>query len=940
MPRVYVYVALDIETTGLDPEHDAIIEIGAVKFRGQEVLDTWSSLVNPNRPLPYSIQRLTGISPEEVDVAPSLFSLLGSLSRFVGHHPLVGHNIAFDLAFLGKHGLFLTHQALDTFELATSLVLYLPSYNLGALAQTLGVSQEEEHRALADALTTKEVFGALWARALRLDLKTIQEINRLAVGSDWPLRHFFLELEREKAATFGASLREQLAAREGQEALLSPLFSRRVESKRLKPTSNPKPLEVEALSATLEEGGPLREYLPHYEYRPQQVEMLKAVTRAFNEREHRLIEAGTGIGKSLAYLLPAVHFAVENGRHVVVSTNTINLQDQLFKKDIPDLQQILPLQFQAALLKGRSNYLCLRKLSFLKRRGGLTAPEISILAKILVWLPTTMTGDRVELNFLEGEEQIWAKVSAEEPCEPERCPFLRECYFYCARRRAEGAHIIVVNHALLLSDMMTENRALPEYRHLIIDEAHHLEDRATEQLSVEVGQRWIYALLERIDSRGRAYGLLNRLSASLKERGAPTLRREVEGYIEVVRQQVVNSRETLRTFLGALSLFLAQHRRGNERYDERIRLTSALRAQPDWVQVEMAWEPLSQGLARLAEGLKVVRRGLLGLGEEYEDLLFELEEREGELRTLRQEMEAIIAQPQAGRIYWATIAAGEEYISLHDAPLHAGDILRENLFAPLETLLLTSATLRTGGDFDYIRERLGLEDAEELTLGSPFDYQASTLIFIPTDIPEPNTPGYIKAANEALFHLCLAVGGKTLALFTSKAHLLEAHKALARPLEERGIQVYGQGIDGSRHRILESFRHQPRSVLLGTRSFWEGIDVMGEALSCLVIARLPFPVPDDPIIAARSEAYDDPFGQYAVPQTVLRFRQGFGRLIRSKTDRGVVVVLDKRVLTKYYGRVFIDSLPQCTIQQGSVEELPQVAAEWIDRYEGSGGSKI
>ena len=703
-----------------------------------------------------------------------------------------------------------------------------------------------------------------------------------------------------------------------------------VESKRLKPTSNPKPLDVEALSAMVEEGGPLEEYLPHYEYRPQQVEMLKAVARAFNEGEHRLIEAGAGIGKSLAYLLPTVHFAVENDRHVVVSTNTINLQDQLFKKDIPDLQEILP--FEAALLKGRNNYLCLRKFSYLKRRGGLTAPEIGVRAKILVWLPTTMTGDRVELNLLEGEEQVWARLSAEEPCEPDKCPFLRECYFYRARRRAEGAHVIVVNHALLLSDMMAENRALPQYRHLIIDEAHHLEDRATEQLSAEADQRWIYALLERIDSRGKAYAVLNRLSASLKERGAPsTLGREVEGYIEVVRQQVVNSRQSLRTFLEALSLFLAQHRKGNERYDERIRLTSALRVQPDWVQVEMAWEPLSQSLARLAEGLRVVHRGLLGLGEEYDDLIFELMERENELHTLRQEMEAIIAQPQPGRIYWATIAAGEEQISLHDAPLHVGDILRENLFAPLETLLLTSATLRTGGEFSYIRERLGLEDAEELTLGSPFDYETSTLIFIPTDIPEPNTPGYVKAANEALFHLCLAVGGKTLALFTSKAHLLEAHKALARPLEERGIQVYGQGIDGSRHRILENFRHQPQSVLLGTRSFWEGIDVMGEALSCLVIARLPFPVPDDPIFAARSEAYEDPFGQYAVPQTVLRFRQGFGRLIRSKTDRGIVVVLDKRVLTKYYGSVFIDSLPQCAIQQGSVEELPRIAAEWIER---------
>lgn len=927
MPRTYV--ALDIETTGLEPERDGIIEIGAVKFRDQEILDTWSSLVNPQRPIPYHIQRLTGITPRETDSAPSLFSLLGPLSRFVGRHPLVGHNIAFDLAFLGKHGLFPTHQALDTFQLATSLVLYVPSHSLSALAQALGVSQEEGHRALADALTTMEVFRVLWERALGLDMRTIQEINRLAAGSDWPPGFFFLDLEREKAATVGTSLRERLVARKGQEAILGPLFSPVVESKRLKPTSNPQPLDLEALSAIVEEGGPLKEYLPHYEYRPQQVEMLKAVANAFNEKEHRLIEAGTGIGKSLAYLIPAAHFAVDKGQPVVVSTNTINLQDQLFKKDIPDLQKILP--FEAALLKGRSNYLCLRKLSYLKRRGGLTAPEIGLLSKILIWLPTTMTGDRVELNLLEGEEQAWARLSAGEPCEPEKCPFLRDCYFYLARRRAEGAHIIVVNHALLLSDMMTENRALPRYRHLIIDEAHHLEDRATEQLGVEVAQGWLYALLERIDSRGKGYGLLNRLSASLKERGvASAHRHEVEGYIEVVRQQAVDARGALHAFWEALSLFLAQHCRGNEWYDERIRLTSALRTQPNWIEVEMAWEPLSQSLARLAEGLKALYQGLLGLEEEHDDLLFELREREGELQALGQEMEAIIVQPEPGRIYWATISAGQG-ISLHDAPLHVGDALRKSLFAPLETLLLTSATLRTGGEFGYIRERLGLEDAQELTLGSPFDYETSTLVFIPTDIPEPNTPGYVKATNEALLHLSLAVGGKTLALFTSRAHLLQAHRDLVRPLEERGVHLYGQGIDGSRHRILENFRHQPQSVLLGTRSFWEGVDVMGEALSCLVIARLPFPVPDDPIIAARSEMYEEPFGQYAVPQAVLRFRQGFGRLIRSQSDRGVVVVLDKRVLTKYYGSVFIDSLPPCTIQQGSIEELPRVAAEWIEK---------
>jgi DNA polymerase-3 subunit epsilon/ATP-dependent DNA helicase DinG len=589
------------------------------------------------------------------------------------------------------------------------------------------------------------------------------------------------------------------------------------------------------------------------------------------------------------------------------------------------------LEFEAALLKGRSNYLCLRKLAHLRLRGGLSEAEIGLLAKILVWLPSTVSGDQAELNLVEEEQRIWARLSAEEPCEAERCPHFERCFFYRARRRAEAAHLIVVNHSLLLSDMMTENRVLPRYSHLIIDEAHHLEDRATEQLSVEVGQRWLYFLLDGIAS-GSGRGLLNYLPLFLKGASSP-FRREVEGYAADLKEEVARTRGTMEAFLSALSTFLNQHRRGNGRYDEHIRLTSALRAQPGWAQVEIAWEPLSSRLARIAQGLETLHQGVMSLGEreKHEDLLLELAQSGQEVHNLKEELEAIIAQPSPERIYWATMAARDKSLSLHDAPRQVAPLLWERLLSPQESLILTSATLRTGEGFAYIRERLGLEGAEEMALGSPFNYGDSTLLFIPTDIPEPNAPGYLQAAQEALWALSLATQGRILVLFTSWADLRSTHEALAGPLAERGIQLLGQGIDGSRHLVLEGFRAHPKSVLLGTRSFWEGIDVMGEALSCLVMARLPFPVPDDPIIAARSESYEDPFGQYHLPQAVLRFRQGFGRLIRSKSDRGVVVVLDKRMVTKYYGATFLASLPDCTIQQGSVTELPQVAAQWINR---------
>ncbi len=934
-----IYVSLDLETTGLDPEREAIIEVGTVKFRGDEVLESWSSLVRPDRPIPYKIKRLTGIQQEEADEAPSIFTAMGRVASFIKDYPLVGHNIGFDLSFLRRLGLLLPNPAIDTFELASILVPHAPRYSLAKLAEELGVPYSGGHRALPDAETTRRLFLALLERASRLDIKTIQEINQLARRSDWPLRQVFLDLEAQKARTaFTGTIREQLAAKGLlPDEMPGPIFAPARERRPLEPSLEIQPLDTASLTAMFEEGGLVAQQFAGYEYRPQQVEMLQWVSEAFNERQHLLVEAGTGTGKSLAYLLPTAHYAVTNGRHVVISTNTINLQDQLFLKDIPDLQDILPLEFKAALLKGRNNYLCLRRLASLRRQPSLTVDEIRVLAKILIWLPGTTTGDRAELNLMDEENLIWARLSAEdEACDPNLCSQVDSCFFYRARQRAEEAHLIVVNHSLLLSDMLIENRILPRYHHLIIDEAHHLEDVATNQLSFQVNQNRMLGVLKGLmqSTDKREYGLLHELPKRLRGSTIPShIQAEVERYLEEARQEVDKTRRRVYNFFTSLSLFLAEHERPGSQYDQRIRLTSGLRVQPAWSDVEIAWEDLSTALRGVGGRLEYLYKGLLGLEDagilEYDDLMQELFGKLHQVQQLREEVEAIIAQPVAEGIYWASISARDETITLHAAPLHVGEQLENGLFTDKECLILTSATLRTGQDFDYIRERLNLWAAEELTIGSPFDYISSTLLCIPTDIPEPGQPYYQKVVEEVLMGLGRATKGRTIVLFTSYSQLRATHGAISRALGGEGIAVLGQGIDGSRRNLLDELKVNHETVILGTRSYWEGIDVMGEALSCLVIARLPFPVPDDPIFAARSETFDDPFNQYAVPQAVLRFRQGFGRLIRSKTDRGVVVLLDKRVLTKFYGEAFLDAIPQCTVRQGSIHDLPRLAAEWI-----------
>jgi DNA polymerase-3 subunit epsilon/ATP-dependent DNA helicase DinG len=668
--------------------------------------------------------------------------------------------------------------------------------------------------------------------------------------------------------------------------------------------------------------------------------MLRVVSKAFNEQLHLMVEAGTGTGKSIAYLLPAVTFAYMNNERVVVSTNTINLQDQLFLKDVPDLQELLPFGFRTAILKGRSNYLCQRRLGALRKVGVNSVEEMRMLAKVLVWVPSTQTGERGEL-FLPNpiEQALWGKVSAEsDTCTLDRCRYREQgrCFFYRARRAAEQAHVIIVNHALLLSDVAADNRVLPEYRYLIVDEAHHLEASVTRQLSFEADRTSIERLLGGLSRPvgGRRHtGLLNDVLNRCRGKVPAQDWSALEGQVHSLQRQSDGVLTSARAFFRMLESFFDEHSGQRGDYDRRLRLTSGLRIQPSWTEVEISWENLSSLMYGTISGLEQVC-AILGELSSYDisDLEGLVQDCVGQvlrLGAVREEINSCIAEPSASMVYWATISTRDERVSLHAAPLDVGRLVQKHLFYPKESVILTSATLTTDNTFDFMRERLGAWDADEIAVGSPFDFKNQALLYLPTDIPEPNQPYYQKRVEEALLALCRATEGRVLVLFTSYYQLRTTSRALTRPLEDSGIVIYQQGVGVSRVQLLESFRTTPKAVLMGTRSFWEGVDVVGPALSVLVIARLPFSVPDDPVFAARSETFDNPFSEYAIPETVLRFRQGFGRLIRTTTDRGVVVVLDKRVLTKSYGDTFLNSLPECTSMRASLARLPGAAKRWL-----------
>jgi DNA polymerase-3 subunit epsilon/ATP-dependent DNA helicase DinG len=930
-------VALDIETTGLDPRNDRMIEIGAVRFEGSEVTAEFETLINPGIRIPPFITQLTGITDAMVrgDKIPQVEEAVRSLSDFVGDSPVIGHNIRFDLGFIQPQKAIDNNLVIDTFEMASVILPAEGRYNLRALGQALAIPMRATHRALDDTKVTQAVYARLFEKIGNLPLTLLEEIVRLGKNLNWDgYLPFLWALQSYK------SISDKHKSQPYQNPLLTLPPPKDLPP--LQPAETSKGLDQEEVSSILEPGGPFHKKFPDYEHRSEQVEMLRASSKAISEGRHYLIEAGTGIGKSLAYLIPSALWAVKNQNRVVISTNTINLQDQLIGKDIPMLLEALELQCRAAVLKGRSNYLCPHHLETLRKSKPKNADEMRVLGKILVWLESSQTGDRGEINLTgPRERRIWNLVSAEhEDCSTEGC--LKRtggrCPFYQARQKAHSSHLVIVNHALLLADVATGNRVLPEYDTLVIDEAHHLENATTNALSFYTSQSLFRRSLKALGDEKK--GILSWIISL----GKKTLSPKDHAALYQLTQQIIDrsfkSESRMDEFFRIINLFLERARGGKPigRYTQQVRIQPETRKQPDWDGVEATWDQARQSLYGLLEDIQRLWESISEIinndqGDEhlYEAVLNDLREASRELYEMYENLDDLVFEPNPNMIYWIESPPQNQGIAIQAAPLHIGSLMEQHVWFEKRAVLLTSATLTTAGSFDYIRKRLQADDAEELCLGSPFDYQNAALLYLVDDIPDPtNIQGHQLHINRGLIDLCKATGGRALVLFTSYNQLQKTSKAITGPLAQEGIIVYEQGSGPSPTTLLKSFRQAEQAVLLGTRSFWEGVDVPGQDLSVLAIAKLPFQVPSDPIVAARAETYQESFQEYMLPEAILSFRQGFGRLIRTKQDIGVVVILDNRLLNKTYGSLFLSSLPDCTIQTGSLAKLPEVASRWLN----------
>jgi len=915
-------VAFDIEATGLDIDVNEIIEIGVVKFKDGEVSDTYSSFVQPSIPIPTDITHLTGIHPDDVVGAPTINQILPELETFFGSSPVIAHNTAFDVTFMQKYGLLNNNMAIDTYELASIVVPTAARYNLHSLTTSFGIELENAHRALDDAIATGYLYWKLWQRVLGLPTALLEEIVLASDNLNWELRGVFEKaIEEQKISTADQAIEIPFSELEQD---LKPLNIGNA-------THNP--ISHESVDEVLGNDGTITTVIDNYEQREQQLSMSHTVTDALNNGEHLVIEAGTGTGKSLAYLVPSVLWAIENKQRVVISTHTINLQDQLMRSDIPLVKQAVGKDFHAAIMKGRGNYLCPRRLETMRRRTPANLDELRTMAKVLVWMQDSQSGDKGEITLRAGEWSIWSRLSAQdEGCTTHRCATIMGgvCPYYKARKSAEAAHIVIANHALLIADAQMENRVLPEYHNLVVDEAHQLEDAITSGLSIRIDQSLILNRLIELGTPNS--GVLGDFLTSARGNIPDKALVKLEAFIQNITEALNLMRTNTRNYFRVLHDFVMNT---GKNVSYQLRIVNSHRDSGSFVNVQSAWQQLSQFFDAVTEATHHLSEAL----ERYEkydipnfhDYTNGIRAHRQFLIDIHRYLEQFTINPDANAIYSVAPRDTADYLRIHIAPLHVGPMMEEYLNQRKESIILTSATLRTQGNFDHMKERLYADNYRSIALGSPFNYKESTLVYVPDDIPEPNRNGYQKMVERGIIELAAALDGRVMVLFTSYSHLRETSKGITPRLTLGNISVYDQSFGTSRESLLESFKSTEKAVLMGTRSFWQGIDIPGDDLSAVVIVRLPFAVPSDPIFASRSEAYNNAFQQYAIPDTILRFRQGFGRLIRSQSDRGVVAIFDSRILTKSYGNSFLESLPDCTIQYGALENLPDLAVEWIEK---------
>lgn len=908
-----ILIFLDIETTGLKFDSDKIIEIGALKVKNGKIIEKFHSLINPQVPISFFITRLTGLKEEDVISKPTIQQKARELFVFLNKHPIICHNASFEKGFLSAiEGETPKNTFFDTCELAALLYPTLPSHKLQSLLKFFKIKDTEAHRALIDAEDTFKLWKSLFMNLTSVDLERIRMMNKIFSKTNLPVKRIFSDLIKflEKHSR-GKNRKQEISS-------LSSEINTEGEN-RTYPPQGRQQINKNMIREIFKTGGSLSQTMENYEMREEQMLMSGCVAEAFNQDKYLAIEAGTGVGKSLGYLIPCVIFSVNNKEKIVISTNTKNLQDQLIQKDIPLARRILKMNFKTAVIKGRENYLCLRKLEeLLADCRHLDDEGKFALVYLISFKYMSREGQLSEISpYLLGKNKYLANfvkfLASELPfCLKEKCSYFKQCFYQQMVRRAQEANILVANHSLIFSKASW----MPEYSYLILDEAHNIEDVATRAFTEDVTFEDLKFLMDSLLDKNTKKGLFYKLAR--KKYSIETAR------LKKLKNQVFKVRMSLSDFSRKIISFFAVDKQ-QPAFKIVTKNFAKVEKEPAFVVVKGACSQLINSLRELIESLFLLS-SFPGL--DFEDRVKVAgfaEKIESKVRVLKE----LLIDYNQERIKWMQFkrVGGKETSFLwkfFSSPLEVGELLIDLVFKNLKAAVLTSATLTVGGSFSFFSQRVGLSlfEKERLffkSVNSPFDFQKHTILGIPRGFPlynYRNRQEFINSLARGIKKIVLALRGKSLILFSSRERMEKVYMKIKESLEGEGILTLCQGLDGSRYFLIRQLKEAKADILVfGSKSFQEGVDVSG--LSVVFIDKLPFPHRHDPIISARRahliKKGKNPFKEYELPLASIALRQSFGRLIRKKSDFGLVIIFDNRLLDKDYKEFIIKSLPQSQI---------------------------
>lgn len=1019
--KAAIRVALDLETTGLHAEQDAILEVAAIKFQGAEVIDTFETFVSPGRSIPYRVQRLTGIKPELLVGAPPFEAIAKKLQNFLSDYPIVGHSIPFDAGFLRRWGLARMNPLVDTFELATVMLPSLTSYNLGQVAESLGIPVPiDRHRAMVDTVLAMEVFLALHQRLQSVDIGLLKDLTTLDAPRSWPLLHFFRQELRDRQERDGlqgglgrGSLGDRFAAQLGMDPrVLSFAIARQDAST---PASQAPALVADASTlAPLEQTQAASKVIAEQDEQrvPRSYSTARmAVRDALAQRTPLLFEVTVGDNDYTPALLPALEWLAEpsadddkNPKRLVIACANQHNARRLIERTLPHLQTLLGSQLSVAYLAEHGGYLCTHRWfgAALRRTSGeLSAEQARGLAKLGLWAQTTLTGERSELTLLPQEMAAWERMSSGIERIPsadprsgtiyKRCTYRQKgyCFVNLAEERVHAARIVITTHAGLFDDLSHAHSLLASIPHRLVLDSDLLEDENARWSSTELDQTRLFRMLNTIGTElpdGRYQGLLALAAPSLRDNGPGGLSTTPTIAKSELDARMLNWFQTLRQARNAVEkLFTGFNRlleesgqqgtnggrekgKGNapsrfhpERIDQPLRMTGQIRNFSGWVEVERAWQQAAQRLQAVVDLARDAEKRILttqhsrhrrdiGSGEDS-SVASELAASAQQLLEQKQLGQQALSLGENDNVYWLRMPPtppsahqgsvqrpGESASStqvvvvapiLYTQLVHTSALLKRLLLTKNASLIFAGTALSVDNSFSFTRGRFGLDDDVCPAISVVTEHHEQTLLYVPDDVPEPNAPQYQRHLDDTIVQLANALEGQLVVLFTSHAALRSSYAAIKPLLEAKGILVLGQGIDGSPRQLWQTFQKQERVVLLGTGSFWEGTEDVTRSPVCLLIARLPMPVLNDPPIAARAEQYSDQLHQLTVPVASLRIRRALNRLMWNDTKRNVIVLFDRRVISKEYGSIVMNSLPRCSQRQDAASRMPEMVLDWL-----------